>query len=320
LALGLGVGDKAITTPITFAASSNAILYTGADVVFSDIDGDSFLLDLELLEEKIKNDSSIKGIIPVHYAGLAINSEDLHKLCKKYDLWIVEDACHAPGAHNVDSKGNTYRIGSNQYSDLTVFSFHPVKHIATGEGGMITTNDEKLYKKLKQLRSHGITKDKGEFIKTDAPPWHQEMHHLGYNYRMSDINATLGVSQLAKLDQSIKRRNEIANKYTSRLSALTLKVQQNKGGYLNAFHLFVITTDKRDELHKFLAQNKVYGQVHYPPVFQHPYYQNKYPGVDWNCPNSEHFYNTALSLPMYPTLTDAEVDGICDLIEQFFNL
>ena len=212
LALYLKKGERVITTPITFAASANCIRYVGGQVWFADIDKDTYLLSLEstrkLIESKPKG--FFKGIIAVDFAGLPINLESFKELANEHDLWIIEDACHAPGSFFTDSKGIVQKCGNAKYADVGVFSFHPVKHIACGEGGMVTTNSEKIYKKLISLRTHGITK---ENMAEDHGGWFYEMQELGFNYRLTDIQCALGITQLAKNNKGVIRRNEIADFY-----------------------------------------------------------------------------------------------------------
>jgi dTDP-4-amino-4,6-dideoxygalactose transaminase len=249
LALGVKPGDKVITTPITFAASANCVRYCGGEVVFADIDPETYLLDIhavrKLLEDAPKG--TYKGIIPVDFAGRAVDLETFRKLADAYGLWMIQDSCHSPGGYFIDSKGEKQSCGNGNFAELAIFSFHPVKHIASGEGGMITTNDEKLYKKLLNLRTHGITKNADEFrndvdlaigyrplafgqeptansesptanresqtANSEYPNWYMEMQELGYNYRLTDFQAALGLSQLKRADEGLQRRKEIAARY-----------------------------------------------------------------------------------------------------------
>jgi hypothetical protein len=216
LALSVKPGDKVITSSLTFAASANCIKYCGGDVHFIDIDPNTYLIDLDKVENLLKSvpKGTYTGIIPVDFAGRPVNLERCKKLADEYGLWIIEDACHAPGASFVDSNGTTQKSGNGSFADLAIFSFHPVKHIATGEGGMITTNDEKLYKKLLTLRTHGITREPlnfknsileagGNVNDTIYPGWYMEMQDLGYNYRITDFQCALGISQLQRADDGI---------------------------------------------------------------------------------------------------------------------
>jgi len=314
LSLGLRKGDRVITTPITFAASANCIRYVGGEAWFADIDKETYVLSLnstrKLIESKPKG--FFKGIIPVDFAGLPVNLEAFKELAKKHNLWLIEDACHAPGGHFIDTKGVKQRCGNGNYADVSVFSFHPVKHIACGEGGMLTTNSEKIYKKLTSLRSHGITKNN---MSKNHGGWFYEMQELGFNYRLTDIQCALGITQLAKNDKGVARRNEIANKYKEAFKG-KIKFQSLPKGSYNAHHLFVIEVEKRKELYDYLRAFKIYTQVHYIPVHTLPYYQEiGYDEADLS--NSEKYYSRCLSLPMYPSLTDEEQEFVIEKILSF---
>ena len=209
LALNLSKGDRVITTPITFAASANCVRYAGGEVWFADIDPNTYLLDINSVKELIESKPKgfFKGIIPVDFAGLPVNMEEFRALADAHDLWIIEDACHAPGGYFIDSKENKNFCGNGNYADIGVFSFHPVKHIACGEGGMLTTNSKELYEKLMLLRTHGITK---ENMEENHGNWYYEMIALGFNYRLTDFQSALGITQLAKNNKGVARRNEIS--------------------------------------------------------------------------------------------------------------
>lgn len=314
LSLGLKKGDRVITTPITFAASANCIRYAGAEVWFADIDPNTYLISLEktkaLIESKPKG--FFKGIIPVDFAGLPVDLEAFKTLAIKHNLWIIEDACHAPGGAFVDSKNKEQKCGNGKYADIGVFSFHPVKHIACGEGGMITTNSEAIYKRLLKLRSHGITKDN---MKENHGGWFYEMQELGYNYRMTDIQSALGISQLSKNDLGVKRRNEIAEVYKKAFKSI-IKYQNVPENSYNAHHLFVIEVEKRKELYDYLRENNIYAQIHYIPVHKLPYYKKiGYDGA--NLCNSQNYYKHCVSLPMYPTLTKEEQSFVIKKVLEF---
>ena len=316
LALGLKKGERVITTPITFAASANCIRYIGGEVWFADIDPDSYLMSLKstktLIESKPKG--FFKGMIPVDLAGLPVNLEEFKDLAKEHDLWIIEDACHAPGGYFTDSKNKKQKCGNGNYADIGVFSFHPVKHIACGEGGMITTNSKKLYKKLLSLRTHGISK---EDMSKDDGDWYYEMKELGYNYRLTDIQSALGITQLQKNNKSVTRRNEIANNYKKAFLG-KLKFQSLKAGDLNAHHLFIIEIEQRKELYNFLREQSIFAQIHYIPLHTLPYYKNI--GYDnANLKNAENYYNRCISLPMYPSLTDKEQEFVILKVLEFIN-
>ncbi len=317
MALGVKEGDRVITTPITFAASANASRYCGAEVWFADIDPDSYLLDVnavrKLLESKPKGYFS--GIVPVDFAGLPVNLEEFRALADEFNLWIIEDAAHAPGGYFIDSVGVKNKCGNAKYTDCAVFSFHPVKHIACGEGGMVTTNDEKLYELLKLYRSHGITKDN---MADNHGGWYYEMQALGYNYRLTDMQAALGLSQLAKNTQGVIRRNEIANTYKEAFIDTKIKFQSLPDGSYNAHHLFVIEVEIRKGLYDYLREQNIFSQIHYIPLHTLPYYKEIGYG-DANLSNAENYYSKCISLPMYPSLTDEEQAFVIDKVMTFFK-
>jgi len=317
LSLGLSKGDRVITTPITFAASANCIRYAGAEVWFADINPDTYLLSIEsvrsLLESKPRG--FFKGIIPVDFAGLPINLEDFRSLANEYNLWLIEDACHAPGGYFTDTKGVSQRCGNGNYADLGVFSFHPVKHIACGEGGMVTTNSEVLYSKLLLLRTHGITK---ENMQENQGAWFYEMQALGFNYRLTDIQSALGITQLAKNDRGVEKRNEIAKKYKQAFQG-RVKFQELPQKFYNAHHLFVIEVENRKGLYEFLKEHHIFTQIHYIPVHTLPYYKEiGYKTADLS--NAENYYSKCISLPMYPTLKHKEQKFVIDKVLDYINV
>lgn len=320
LGLDLQPNQKVLTTPITFAASANCILYAGAKVEFVDIDPSEWLIDLNKVEEALRKDvkGEIRGIIPVDFAGLPVNMEDLYYLSQKHNLWILEDSCHAPGAYFFDSKGNKSYAGSCNYTDSAIFSFHPVKHIATGEGGMVTTKNQTLYEKISKLRTHGITKNLDELSNKDNPQWYHEMQELGYNYRLSDIHAALGISQLSVAGRNIERRNLIAKRYREALKDLPVQFQKVTKGKYHAYHLMVILSEKRDELFSYLREKSIYCQIHYIPVYKHPYYQqNGYAKVSLSV--AEDYYQKCISLPLYPSISDEELEYVITCVQSFFD-
>jgi UDP-4-amino-4,6-dideoxy-N-acetyl-beta-L-altrosamine transaminase len=333
LALGVQDDDKVITTPITFAASANCIRYCGGEVVFSDIDSDTYLLDINKVEALLKASpkGTYKGIVPVDFAGRAVNLEAFRKLADEYGLWILEDSCHSPGGYFVDSKGEKQKCGNGNYADLAIFSFHPVKHIATGEGGMITTNDEKLYKKLLELRTHGITRDVASFKNSvefavgqeveegaNYPGWYMEMQHLGYNYRFTDFQAALGISQLSRADKGIERRRAIAKKYAD--SFANKSYISGQSGFVegHAYHLYVLEVENRIGLYNYLREHKIFAQIHYIPCHLMPYYKEQ-GWKEGDMTNAENYYKHCISLPMYPTLTVEEQDFVIEKIIQFYG-
>lgn len=314
-ALGLRPKEKVVTTPITFAATANSILYNQGEVLFSDIDPEAYNIDPSCVEDIFKKNKNAppKGIIAVSYAGYPADLYALREIADKYNAWLIEDACHAPGA-SFTNDYKTYRPGDCQLADATAFSFHPVKHIACGEGGMVTTRSKELIDKIKSLRTHGMIREK--FINESHGSWYHEMIDLGFNYRLSDINAALGLSQLKRAEENIKKRQAIAKRYDKELkNILTPKVESNIN---HAYHLYVIRTNKRKELYDHLRKRNIFTQVHYLPIYKHPYYQEL--GFrDFNLPNAEKFYEKCLSLPMYPSLSTEEQSYVIKSINEYEN-
>jgi UDP-4-amino-4,6-dideoxy-N-acetyl-beta-L-altrosamine transaminase len=331
LALEVKKGQKVITTPITFAASANCVRYCDGEVVFADIDPETYLIDYDSVKNLLEASplGTYQGIIPVDFAGRAVDLEKFKALANQYNLWIIEDACHAPGGFFVDSKGISQNCGNSNFADLAIFSFHPVKHIASGEGGMITTNDEVLYKKLLALRTHGITRDTtifcndmdfaaGQNGQSQYPAWYMEMQSLGFNYRLTDFQAALGLSQLKRADEGIVRRREIASKYYNSFKNQSFIKGQSKSILGHAYHLYIIEVENRVGLYNYLRENMVFAQIHYIPVHLMPYYKQ----LGWkegDRLNSENYYKLCISLPMYPTLTEEEQDFVIDLINKFYE-
>jgi UDP-4-amino-4,6-dideoxy-N-acetyl-beta-L-altrosamine transaminase len=319
LATDLKPNEKVITTPITFAASANCVSYCSGKIIFADIDPSSYLINLNIVEDLLKKDyrKEIKGVIPVDFAGYPISASDYRFLADKYGIWIIEDACHAPGAFIKNANGELETCGNGVFSDMTVFSFHPVKHITTGEGGMITTNNKTLYNKLVLLRSHGITKDI-DLLTENHGGWYYEMQELGYNYRLTDIQAALGLSQLKRADSGIKRRNEIAARYDEAFKGTSIEIPKVEKNVYHAYHLYVIQVEKRLELYNFLKSKNIFPQIHYIPVHLLPYYRQK----GWNYgdfPVAENYYSRCLSLPMFPSLTNEEQDYVIFQIIEFLK-
>ena len=316
LALNLKKGDRVITTPITFAASANCIRYAGAEVWFADIDPNTYLLDINSVKELIESKPKgfFKGIIPVDFAGLPANMEDFRALADSHDLWIIEDACHAPGGYFIDSNEDQNFCGNGNYANIGVFSFHPVKHIACGEGGMLTTNSKELYEKLMLLRTHGITKEKME---ENHGNWYYEMKELGFNYRLTDFQSVLGITQLAKNNKGVERRNEISSTYKKAFKG-KIKFQDLPARTYNAHHLFIIEVENRKELYDFLHSKGILAQIHYIPVHTMPYYKKiGYEGSDLI--HAEKYYSRCISLPMYPTLSNEEQNFVIEHVNHFVN-
>jgi UDP-4-amino-4,6-dideoxy-N-acetyl-beta-L-altrosamine transaminase len=319
MVLDVKPGTKVITTPITFVASANCVLYCGGEISFADIKPDTFTLDInkvsDLLQQHPKG--TFSGIIPVDLAGYPVNLEKLRDLADTYDLWILEDACHAPGGYFTDSKNGKQFCGNGIYADLSIFSFHPVKHIATGEGGMITTNNKALYEKLLLLRTHGITKDP-KILEENHGGWYYEMHELGYNYRLTDMQCALGISQLKRAEDGLKRRQQIAEKYNQAFRNISLVTPSVEENIFHAFHLYIVLAEQRKALYDHLRKHQIFAQVHYIPVHLQPYYKK----LGWkkgDFPVAENYYEKCLSLPMFPSLTDEEQDYVIDKVLEFFK-
>lgn len=332
IALGLKKGKKVITTPITFAATANCIRYCDAEPIFVDIDPKTYLIDLTKVEELLKSDKNqdIVGIISVDFAGRAVNLEDLKNLVDEYNIWILEDSCHAPGGYFINNQRENQFCGSGKYAKLSIFSFHPVKHIAAGEGGMITTNDEKLYKQLLKLRSHGITKDCSsyknslEFAQGNQtqkeigwPNWYMEMHDLGLNYRLTDIQAALANSQLERAEEGLNKRRLIAIKYFNEFNNNEFILGQSGNIEGHAYHLYIIQVKNRLGLYNFLRENGIYAQIHYIPCHLMPYYKLR-GWKEGDLPNAEKYYESCISLPMYPTLSNEEQNYVVDKVKEFY--
>ena len=311
LAIGHPIGSNVATSPISFVASANTIIYAGHTPFFVDIDFDSGSMSVDKLADLI-NQTKISTVVPVHYAGLPCDMKRINEVCKEKNINIIEDAAHALGA----TYDSGERVGSCTYSDITVFSFHPVKSITTGEGGMITTNNEKLYDKLLKLRTHGIQRKEAGFQNkilgyTDSQPnlWYYEMDSLGYHYRLTEIQAMLGFSQMKKIDRFMKKRRAIAKRYDKYLSNIkNIKKSQSKSSSVSANHLYTIKIDftkiklSRNDLMGKLRKIGIITQVHYIPIPLHPYYKQLGYDVD-NLPDTMNFYFQILSIPIYPKLS-----------------
>ncbi|AQG99880.1 UDP-4-amino-4,6-dideoxy-N-acetyl-beta-L-altrosamine transaminase [Burkholderia sp. KK1] len=320
LSMGLGAGDRLWTTPITFVASANCALYCGADVDFVDINPATYNIDIGALARKLEQ-ARAKGELPkilvvVHLCGQPCDLEAIHALSRQYGFRVIEDASHAIGA--------SYRnepVGNCRYSDITVFSFHPVKIITTGEGGMAMTNDQQLANRMELLRSHGITRDAGAMTHEPDGPWYYQQIDLGFNFRMTDLQAALGLTQLTRLDAYVARRKQIAARYDSLLRALPLETPLQTGDAASAWHLYVVRLRldqikrTRQEVVKSLRDAGIGVNVHYIPVHTQPYYQSRgfRPG---DYPQAERYYGEAISLPLYATMTDAQHDEVVDALRK----
>lgn len=316
--LGLGPGDEVITSPITFSASANCARYVGAKPVLVDVEPTHATLCPEKLAAALT--PRTRAIIPVHYAGLPAQMDRIHEIASARGIPIIEDAAHALGASLPGS-----RIGDGRFSDMTMFSFHPVKHITTGEGGAIMTNDETLCDKLKLFRSHGITRDPRHLSQVSPGPWYQEQVLLGYNYRLTDIQAALGRSQLRKLDAFIARRREIAARYDELFEKVPgIRPLGKRAGYEHAYHLYVVLIDfeffrrERGHVMTALRDKRIGTQVHYVPVHHHPDFATLgYKPGDFV--EAEKIYARSLSLPMYPAMTNADVDRVVSTLREILG-
>lgn len=316
-AAGIGPGDEVITSPITFLASSNCVLYMGGKPVFADIRPDTYNIDPEKVEAAITERT--KAIIPVDFTGQPAEMDRLKAIADKHGLVIIEDAAHSLGATWDGRKVGTL-------ADMTMFSFHPVKPVTTGEGGMIVTDNEDCYRKLLRFRNHGMTRDRAELLADDGP-WYYEMHDLGYNYRMTDIQAALGASQMEKLDRFMARRREIAQSYNEAFADLpnvTVPVQHPKAA--SSWHLYVLRwkvgdgVDRRAIFEALRAEN-IGVNVHYIPVYRQPYYRSLGYHAQ-GCPEAERFYESALSLPIFPRMSEKDIQdviqAVCKVHHRFY--
>lgn len=306
VAANIGQGDEVITSPITFAASANCVLYCGGTPVFADIDPETYNIDPEDIRRKIT--AKTKAIIPVHLAGQPCDMDEIHKIAEEYHLIVIEDGAHALGS---EYKGK--KIGG--LSDMTTFSFHPVKPVTTGEGGMIVTNNEEYYQKLLLFRSHGITRDTNLLTQNEGA-WYYEQQLLGYNYRITDIQCALGINQMKKLDRFIARRRELAQRYDNAFAdckdIITPCQMENTN---SGWHLYIIQVPNhnRKEVYEKLREMGIGVNVHYIPVYKHPYYKERgYSEV--YCSHAEELYKHMLSIPLYPLLTDEEQDRVIEAV------
>lgn len=319
LALNVQPGDKVITTPITFVASANCVRYCGGEVIFADIDPATYLLDINCVREILEADKSgtIKGIIPVNLTGRCVDLEAFRTLADEFGCWIIEDSCHSPGGYFLDKKGNIVLSGNGTFADLSIFSFHPVKHIAAGEGGMVTTNNKSIYNQMLNLRTHGIQQDASQKTQNDGP-WYYEMQSLGYNYRLTNIQAALGISQLTRADEGLKRRKEIAEKYFNAFNKTEFIIGQS--GFIegHAYHLYIIEVNDRLGLYNFLREFEIFAQIHYIPAHLMPYYKS----LGWrkgDLPHAEKYYEHCISLPIFPTLKEEEQSFVIEKVFEFYS-
>jgi len=325
LALGWKPGDIVITSPITFLASANCIVYAGATPDFVDIDPLTYIIDPNLVEDKVKTYQSqgkkIKAVIGVDYAGHPCDWKALREIADKYDLQLVNDNCHAMGASYFDDK--QYAV---KYADVITQSYHPVKHITTGEGGAILTNDPLIDEKIRRLSTHGMTKDSNVLENNDGP-WYYEMHEVGYNYRITDFQCALGSSQLKKLDLFVEKRRVIATNYDQMFADIdTFTIPKSRNLMDHAYHLYPLQINfeelnlTKSEFFEKMGKVRINLQVHYIPVHLQPFYKKRYGFNVGDYPLAEKFYDRAVSIPIYPSLTDAEVEKVVENIIDFVEL
>lgn len=317
LAAGLDKGDMLWTSPITFTASANCGRYCGADVDFVDIGDNTYNMSVAALKEKLeKSKVKPKVVVPVHLAGQSCEMQEIYDLSKQYGFTVIEDASHAIGADYKNTK-----VGCCKYSDMTVFSFHPVKIITTGEGGMVLTNNEELYKKLTLYRSHCITRDEKLMTKEADGPWYYQQIGLGFNYRMTELQAALGLSQLTKVDKFVARRRQLADRYNELLKDLPLKLPYQNLETDSSWHLYIVRVDfnkVKKTKKQIFAEMKAKGvclNLHYIPVHTQPYYQNL--GFKYgDFPVSEKYYKEAFTLPLYYSLTDEQQEYVVGALKE----
>ena len=316
LSLDLEPGDWLWTSPITFVSSSNCALHCGAEVDFVDVDPGTCNMSVECLEEKLvrakKDDRLPKIVMPVHLAGQSCDMQAIHTLSRQYGFRIIEDASHAVGGHYLGKP-----VGSCRYSDVAVFSFHPVKIVTTGEGGMAVSNDQNLTERMRLLRSHGVTRDPGEMTHKPDGPWYYQQIALGFNYRMTDIQAALGRSQLKRLDGFVARRRQLATRYDELLMALSANPLQQNSDTDSSFHLYIVRVAA--ELHatvfSALREARIGVNLHYIPVHTQPYYRQR--GFrDGDFPVAEAYYREAISLPLYPVLDEEQQDTVVTVLSR----
>ncbi|MCA0971581.1 UDP-4-amino-4,6-dideoxy-N-acetyl-beta-L-altrosamine transaminase [Halobacillus litoralis] len=315
-AAGIKAGDEVVTSSMTFAASANCVIYQGATPKFAEINPNNGNINPASIEECITDKT--KAIIPVHYTGRPTEMDEILDIAQRYNLIVIEDAAHALGALYKKKK-----IGS--ISDMTMFSFHPVKNITTGEGGVITTNNKKYFQTLQQFRSHGVTRDPQGLVNQIDGPWYYEMQFLGYNYRMTDIQAALGSSQLKKLDFFIQKRREIVKYYNGKFKNIgVIKPLNIDAIESSSWHLYVVRLElnklvvSRKKIVELLLEEKINVNVHYIPVYKHPYYQSL--GYDYKLhPATDQFYESIITLPLYPSMTNDQVSKICEVFMKIIS-
>jgi UDP-4-amino-4,6-dideoxy-N-acetyl-beta-L-altrosamine transaminase len=325
MAIGVGPGDVVWTTPITFVATATCAIHQGASIDFIDIDRHTWNLDIDLIEHRLHELDATgkklpKAIIAVHFAGLSCDMKRLRELTNQFGILLIEDAAHALGAHYM-ANDRSYPVGCSQHSDITVFSFHPVKPITTGEGGLVTTRSEELASKLFDLRSHGITRDYFKFKTVDPPPWWYEQQHLGLNYRMTDIQAALGQSQLKKLSSFISKRRALSQLYRKYLKDTPIEFQETNPGFVHAHHIEIIklaNPSNRLGLFKYLQSKKIGVNVHYIPIYKQPIMKSLNSNYS-ACPAAENYYSKVITIPLHTRLDSQDVEFVSNNIKEFLG-
>jgi UDP-4-amino-4,6-dideoxy-N-acetyl-beta-L-altrosamine transaminase len=319
MAAGVKEGDVGITSPITFVASANCIAYCGGTPKFADIDPNTANISVEKLEEACEKNPP-KVIVPVDFTGQPADLPEIYQIAKKYDATVIQDAAHSIGASYKDD-GIEYKVGSCVHSDMAVLSFHPVKIVTTGEGGAVLTNDEDLYQKLSELRTHGITKDTKRLSRNDGG-WYYEQQSLGLNYRITDFQSALGLSQMRRLDEFVARRRELVELYKKHFAEMSEDVQlltesENKR---SSYHLLVALVcggmERRKNVFDYLQANNIRVQVHYIPVHFQPFYQEHFGVKEGDFPNAESYYSSCISLPMFPAMEDSDVERVAGVFAE----
>ncbi len=318
MALGVSRGDKTLTSPVTFSASANCAVYVGAKPGFIDIDCRSYHMDIDRLKSFLKAPSRrnrIKAVVPVHFMGTVSDIVEIRDICSRYGIKVVEDAAHALGA-KYKYKGSWIKVGSCKHSDVTILSFHPIKHITTGEGGAILTNDKKIYEKALSFRHHGI-------IRSNAKPaWFYDISELGFNYRITDFQCALGVSQLKKLNKMVKRRRRLVknyNRYFAQIPQIQLPFE--RPDTYASYHLYVVRLkkNKRNQLYDYLRKNNILTQVNYIPVHLLSFYRNNFGYKRGDFPEAEKYFKECLSLPLYPGLSCGDQLRVINQVKKFFK-
>ena len=320
-AADLGPGDKFLTTPMTFAATANVGLMCGAEPVFADIDPDTLNIDPEQVAKALTEHPEIKIMLPVHFGGLMCDLDRLADLAEQHKVTIIEDACHAIGGDWQGRDGKWHATGSCHRTAMTTFSFHPVKSMTTGEGGAITTESDELADRLRLLRGHGITRDPARLAKNDGG-WYYEMQELGINARLTDLQAALGMHQLKQLPGWKQQRLDLVRKYGEKLADIpgVRPVTSTNESDRSCYHLMIIRSDRRRQLYDHLHSQGILAQVHYIPVHLQPYYRQRFGFAEGDFPNTEKYYSEALSLPLFPTLTDQEQDRVVKAIKEIHKV